>query len=79
MGLSAPCAGGFGRVNSNTSWMVLMVGGNYNNSTGNVGLFNFNANNSSSNSNSNIGARLLVFSFSTGAGFPAPLGENIAA
>jgi hypothetical protein len=55
-----------------------MVGGNYSNSTGNVGLFNFNANNASSNSNSNVGARLLVFLL-TGAGFPSPLGENIAA
>ena len=46
-----------------SGWRVLMVGGNYSNSTGNVGLFNFNANNASSNSNSNVGARLLVFSF----------------
>ena len=62
----------------NSGWRVLMVGGNYGNSTGNVGLFYFNANNASSNSNSNVGARLLVFLL-TGAGFPSPLGENIAA
>lgn len=51
---------GLGRVNSNTGWQVLMVGGNYNNGT-NAGLWYFNANNSSSNTNTNIGARLLVF------------------
>ena len=50
-------------ANYNSGWRVLMVGGNYGNSTGNVGLFNFNANNASSNSNSNVGARLLVFLF----------------
>jgi hypothetical protein len=54
-----------------------MVGGNYNNTAGNVGLFNFNANNSSSNANSNVGARLLVYFFHC-AGFSSPLGENIA-
>ena len=62
----------------NSGWRVLNVGGNYSNTTGNVGLFNFNANNTSSNSNSNVGARLLVFSL-IGAGFSSPLGENIAA
>ena len=50
-------------ANYNSGWRVLMVGGNYSNSTGNVGLFNFNANNSSSDTNSNVGARLLVFLF----------------
>ena len=65
-------------ANYNSGWRVLMVGGNYSNSTGNVGLFHSNATNASSNSNSNVGARLLVFLL-TGAGFPSPLGENIAA
>lgn len=79
LGLSAPCAGGFVRyANYNSGWRVLHVGGNWNNG-GNAGLFYFNANNASSDTNSNVGARLLVFSFSTGAGFPSPLGENIAA
>lgn len=63
-------------VNSNSGWYVLMVGGNYGNGS-NAGLFYFNANNSSSNANGNIGARLLVF-YSHRAGFPSPLGENIA-
>lgn len=63
-------------VNSNTGWYVLMVGGNYGNGS-NAGLFYFNANNTSSNANSNIGARLLVCKFQC-AGFPSPLGENIA-
>ncbi|WP_418375730.1 hypothetical protein [Agathobaculum sp.] len=53
------------------------MGGNWNNG-GNAGLFYFNANNTSLNTNSNVGARLLVFLL-TGAGFPSPLGENIAA
>ena len=65
-------------ANYNSGWRVLNVGGNYSNTTGDVGLFNFNANNTSSNSNSNVGARLLVFSL-IGAGFSSPLGENIAA
>lgn len=60
-----------------SGWRVLFVGGNWNNG-GNAGLFYFNANNTSSNTNSNVGARLLVFLL-TGAGFPSPLGENIAA
>ena len=64
-------------ANYNSGWRVLFVGGNWNNG-GNAGLFYFNANNSSSDSNSNVGARPLVFLF-TRAGFPAPLGENIAA
>lgn len=46
-------------VNSNTGWIVLMVGGYYSNSTGYVGLFHFNASYSSSHSYSNVGARLL--------------------
>lgn len=49
----------FGRVNSNTGWRVVMVGGNWNN-TGNAGLGYFNANNASSNANANIGSRHLV-------------------
>ena len=57
-------------ANYNSGWRVLHVGGNWNNG-GNAGLFYFNA-------NSNVGARLLVFLL-TGAGFPSPLGENIAA
>nr|DAM01610.1 MAG TPA: hypothetical protein [Caudoviricetes sp.] len=48
------------RVNSNSGWCVLCVGGNYSNTAGNCGLFFFNGNNDSSNANSNIGARLLV-------------------
>ena len=64
-------------ANFNSGWRVLFVGGNWNNG-GNAGLFYFNANNTSSNTNSNVGARLLVFLL-TGAGFPSPLGENIAA
>lgn len=39
-------------------WLVLYVGGNWDNGS-NAGLFYFNGNNSSSNSNSNIGARHL--------------------
>lgn len=61
-----------------SGWRVLMVGGNYNNGS-NAGLFYFNANNTSSNTNSNVGARPLVLSFRQCAGFPSPLGENIAA
>ena len=64
-------------ANYNSGWRVLHVGGNWNNG-GNAGLFYFNANNTSSNTNSNVGARLLVFLL-TGAGFPSPMGENIAA
>ena len=60
-----------------SGWRVLLVGGYWDNG-GYAGLFYFNANNASSNSNSNVGARLLVFLL-TGAGFPSPLGENIAA
>ena len=56
---------------------VLFVGGDWSGG-GYAGLFCFNANNTSSNTNSNVGARLLVFLL-TGAGFPSPLGENIAA
>lgn len=48
-------------VNSNTGWRTLNVGGNYNETAGNGGLFYFNANNNSSNSNANLGARHLVF------------------
>ena len=65
-------------ANYNSGWRVLNVGGNYSNNCGNACLFYFNANNTSSNTNSNVGARLLVFLL-TGAGFPSPLGENIAA
>ena len=43
----------------NSGWRVLMVGGNYGNSTGLVGLFYFYASNASSVSSSNVGARLL--------------------
>ena len=60
-----------------SGWRVLFVGG-YWDFGGFAGLFCFHANNSSSNTNSNVGARLLVFLL-TGAGFPSPLGENIAA
>ena len=42
-----------------SGWRVLMVGGYYGNSTGDVGLFYFSAGNASSNSHSNVGARLL--------------------
>ena len=42
-----------------SGWRVLMVGGNYGNSTGVVGLFYFLAGSASSNSDSNVGARLL--------------------
>ena len=42
-----------------SGWRVLMVGGNYGNSTGYVGLFYFNAYGASSGSNSYVGARLL--------------------
>ena len=60
-----------------SGWRVLFVGGGWNYG-GNAGLFYFDADNTSSNTNSNVGARLLVFLL-TGAGFPSPLGENIAA
>lgn len=43
----------------NSGWRVLVVGGAYGHSTGNVGLFYFNASNASSSSNSSVGARLL--------------------
>ena len=42
-----------------SGWRVLMVGGNYGNSTGTVGLFYFYAYYASSNSYSGVGARLL--------------------
>ena len=61
----------------NSGWRVLLVGGNWNYG-GSAGLFYFYANYASSYTNSNVGARLLVFLL-TGAGFPSPLGENIAA
>ena len=48
------------RVNSNSGWCVLCVGGYYSNTAGRCGLFYFNGNYGSSNANSNIGARLLV-------------------
>ena len=64
-------------ANYNSGWRVLFVGGHWG-SGGNAGLFYFHANFTSSNANSNVGARLLVFLL-TGAGFPSPLGENIAA
>lgn len=60
-----------------SGWRVLFVGGVWLNG-GNAGLFCFNANYTSSNTHSSVGARLLVFLL-TGAGFPSPLGENIAA
>ena len=62
----------------NSGWRVLQVGGNWNNGS-QAGLFYFNANNDSGNSNSNIGARPLVYEVPHCAGFPTPLGENIAA
>ena len=46
-------------ANYNSGWRVLVVGGGYSNTTGDVGLFIFSANNTSSNSYSNVGARLL--------------------
>ena len=49
--------------------MVLMVSGNYGN-TSNAGLWYFNANNSSSNYNSNIGGRLLVWLSVLSRGYP---------
>ena len=64
-------------ANYNSGWRVLHVGGNWNNG-GNAGLFCFYAYDTSSDSYSYVGARLLVFLL-TGAGFPSPLGENIAA
>lgn len=56
-------------LNSNTGWRVLMVGGNYGNSS-NAGLFYFNANNTSGNTSSNIGARLLDCESSIAQAFP---------
>ena len=64
-------------ANYNSGWRVLRVGGDWG-SGGGAGLFYFGAYYSSSDTNSNVGARLLVFLL-TGAGFPSPLGENIAA
>lgn len=64
-------------ANYNSGWRVLFVGGDWYNG-GDAGLFYFNASNASSGTNSGVGARLLVFLL-TGAGFPSPLGENIAA
>jgi len=55
-----------------------MVGGNWNNGS-NAGLFYFNANNTSSNTSGNIGARHLDCISQHCAGFPSPLGENVAA
>ena len=46
-------------ANYGSGWRVLLVGGNYGNSTGYVGLFDFYANDASSNSGSYVGARLL--------------------
>lgn len=46
-------------VYSNTGWRLPAVGGYYNNTAANCGLFFFNGNYNSSNANSNIGARLL--------------------
>jgi hypothetical protein len=46
-------------VDSDTGWCVLMVGGGYYNTAGNVGLFDFNAYYSSSSAGSHVGARLL--------------------
>lgn len=43
----------------NSGWRVLLVGGYYGNSTGDVGLFDFYAYNASSYSSSSVGARLL--------------------
>lgn len=48
------------RVNSDSGWCVLYVGGYYNNTAGRCSLFYFKGNYTSSNANSNIGARLLV-------------------
>ena len=42
-----------------SGWRVLMVGGGYGDSAGDVGLFYFYASNASSNSSSSVGARLL--------------------
>lgn len=42
-----------------SGWRVLLVGGNYSNSAGYVGLFYFSAGSASSSSNSDVGARLL--------------------
>lgn len=42
-----------------SGWRVLVVGGDYSDSTGSVGLFDFYANGASSSSGSNVGARLL--------------------
>ena len=42
-----------------SGWRVLMVGGDYGNSAGNVGLFYFLASHASSVSSSSVGARLL--------------------
>ena len=42
-----------------SGWRVLMVGGDYGNSAGNVGLFYFLASHASSGSSSSVGARLL--------------------
>ena len=64
-------------ANYNSGWRVLFVGGYWSNG-GNAGLFCFHAYNTSSDTSSSVGARLLVFLL-TGAGFPSPLGENIAA
>ena len=64
-------------ANYNSGWRVLFVGGAWSYG-GDAGLFFFYASNTSSDTYSNVGARLLVFLL-TGAGFPSPLGENIAA
>ena len=64
-------------ANYNSGWRVLHVGGNWNGG-GLAGLFYFYASYASSSAGSGVGARLLVFLL-TGAGFPSPLGENIAA
>lgn len=42
-----------------SGWRVLMVGGSYSNSTGDVGLFSFYASSRSSDTYSSVGARLL--------------------
>lgn len=42
-----------------SGWRVLLVGGDFSNSTADVGLFYFNASNASSYSYSSVGARLL--------------------
>lgn len=72
----APC-GALLRVNSNTGWRVLNVGGNYNNGS-NAGLFQFNANNTSSNANATIGSRHLACKQLLCTGSSTPLGENFA-